>query len=161
MYGKVMSIPDSAIIDYLELVTDVTDEEIASFVSQLQAHSVNPMEVKKRLAHEIVRQFHEKQPADEAEQEFTRVFQKREMPRQIPEYAFAASHAGDEIYHVDIAPTLLQEGLVKSRSELRRLLAQGAIELDGRKIADTIITAQPGSILKIGKLNYVRITIER
>jgi tyrosyl-tRNA synthetase len=161
MYGKVMSIPDSAIIDYLELVTDVTDEEIASFVSQLQAHSVNPMEVKKRLAHEIVRQFHGKQPADEAEQEFARVFQRREIPRQIPQYAFAATYAGDETYHVDIAQTLLQQGLVKSKSELKRLLAQGAIELDGRKIADTIITAQPGSILKIGKLNYVKITIER
>jgi tyrosyl-tRNA synthetase len=161
MYGKVMSIPDSAIIDYLELVTDVPDAEIASFGSQLEAHSVNPMAVKKRLAHEIVQQFHGKQPADEAEQEFTRVFQRRETPQHIPEYAFAATHAGDEVYHVDIAPTLLQEGLVKSKSELRRLLAQGAIELDGRKIADTVITAQPGSILKIGKLNYIRIAIER
>jgi tyrosyl-tRNA synthetase len=161
MYGKVMSIPDSAIIDYLELVTDVPDEEIASFRSQLEAHSVNPMAVKKRLAHEIVRQFHGKQPADQAEREFTRVFQRRETPQHIPEYAFAASHAGDEIYHVDIAPTLLQQGLVKSKSDLRRLLAQGAIELDGRKIADTTIAAQPGSILKIGKLNYIRIAIER
>jgi tyrosyl-tRNA synthetase len=161
MYGKVMSIPDSAIIDYLELVTDVPDEEIASFRSQLSTHSVNPMVVKKRLAYEIVKQFHGKPTADEAEQEFTRVFQRREIPEQIPEYAFAATHAGDEVYHLDIAPTLLQKGLVKSRSELRRLLAQGAIELDGCKIDSNIISAHPGSILKIGKLNYVRITIER
>jgi tyrosyl-tRNA synthetase len=161
MYGKVMSIPDSAIIDYFELVTDIPDEEISSFRSQLGTHSVNPMVVKKRLAHEIVRQFHGKQSADEAEQEFTRVFQRREIPEQIPEYAFPATHAGDEMYHLDITPILLQHGLVKSKSELRRLLTQGAIELDGCKLSGSIITAHPGSILKIGKLNYVRIAIER
>ena len=160
MYGKVMSIPDSAIIDYFELVTDVPSEEIASFQRQLSTHSINPMIVKKRLAYEIVKQFHGKQAADEAEQEFASVFQRRGIPGQIPECAFAATCAGDEMYHVDIAPTLVQQGLVKSKSELRRLLAQGAIELDGCTVSSNIVSAHPGSILKIGKRNYVRIAIE-
>jgi len=85
IYGKVMSIPDLLIVDYFELVTDVPEEEIAEFKEQLKTHSVNPMNLKKRLAHEIVRQFHGKQEADKAEKYFTRVFQKREMPEEIPE----------------------------------------------------------------------------
>jgi tyrosyl-tRNA synthetase len=160
MYGKVMSIPDYAIIDYFDLVTDVPSEEIASFESQLSTHLINPMIVKKRLAYEIVKRFHSKQAADEGEQEFASVFQRREIPGQIPECAFAATCAGDEMYHVDIAPTLVQQGLVKSKSELRRLLAQGAIELDGCTVSSNIVSAHPGSILKIGKRNYVRIAIE-
>lgn len=85
IYGKVMSIPDLLILDYFELVTDVPEEEIAEFKKQLKTHSINPMNLKKRLAHEIVRQFHGKQAADKAEKHFTQVFQKREMPEEIPE----------------------------------------------------------------------------
>jgi len=85
IYGKVMSIPDPLIMDYFELVTNVPEEEIAEFKEQLKTRSVNPMNLKKRLAHEIVRQFHGKQAADEAQEHFTQVFQKREMPEEIPE----------------------------------------------------------------------------
>jgi len=85
IYGKVMSIPDSLVVDYFELVTDIPEEEIAEFKEQLKTHSVNPMNLKKRLAREIVRQFHGEQAADEAEKYFTRVFQRREVPEEIPE----------------------------------------------------------------------------
>jgi tyrosyl-tRNA synthetase (EC 6.1.1.1) len=88
IYGKVMSIPDSLIIDYFELVTDVPDKEIADFKEQLKTRSANPMTLKKRLAHEIVLQFHGREYADKAEESFTQVFQRREMPEEIPEYAF-------------------------------------------------------------------------
>ena len=160
MYGKLMSIPDSLMLDYFELVTDVTDEEIAEFRGQLNAQTVNPMTLKKRLAREIITQFHGKQDADEAEEAFTKVFQKRELPQQIPEYAFAASYSQDGLCQVNIAPTLVQEGIVKSNSELKRLLAQGAVELDGTKIGANIINARNGSILKVGKRNFVRIMIK-
>jgi len=157
MYGEVMSIPDPLIIDYFELVTDVPDEEITDFRDQLNTRSVNPMNLKKRLAHEIVNQFHGKPTADEAQEHFSKVFQKRETPEEIPEYAFAARYIGDELFQLDIAPTLVKEGLVKSNSELKRLLAQEAIELDGNKISSTIINAHQGSILKIGKHHFVKI----
>jgi tyrosyl-tRNA synthetase len=157
MYGKVMSIPDFLIIDYFELVTDIPDEEVARLKEQLNTHSVNPMDLKKRLAHEIVKQFHGKQAADEAEENFTRVFQRREMPEEIPELHFAAKYLGDQLYQLDIAPTLVKEGLVKSNSELKRLLAQEAIELDGSRINSNIVNARQGSILKIGKRCFVRI----
>jgi len=159
IYGKVMSIPDLLIVDYFELVTDVPEEEIAEFKEQLKTHSVNPMNLKKRLAHEIVRQFHGKQEADKAEKYFNRVFQKRKMPEEIPECAFAARYIGDELFQLDIAPTLVKEGLVNSIGELKRLLAQKAIEIDDNKISSTVVNAHQGSIIKIGKRRFVRIAI--
>ena len=161
MYGKVMSIPDHLITDYFELVTDVPGEEIAEVKEQLNTRSVNPMNLKKNLAHEIVSQFHGNQAAIEAERHFAKVFQKGEMPDDIPKYTFTAKHAQDELYEVDIAPTLLQNGLVKSNSELKRLLAQGAIELNGKKLSSNIIAAQDSSILRIGKRCFVRIAINQ
>jgi tyrosyl-tRNA synthetase len=88
------------------------------------------------------------------------VFQQRKLPEEIPEYTFTASHAEDEVYRIDIAPTLVKEGIVKSNSELKRLLAQGAIELDGNKISSNIIDAHNGSVLKVGKRDFVKIAIE-
>jgi len=159
IYGKVMSISDSLILDYFELVTDVPEEEITEFKKQLKTHSVNPMNLKRRLAHEIVRLFHDKQAADEAEKHFTQVFQKREIPEEIPECAFAARYIGDDLFQLDIAPTLVKEGFVKSIGELKRLLAQEAIELDGNKISSSVVNAHQGSIIKIGKRRFVRIDI--
>jgi len=160
MYGKVMSIPDHLIIDYFQLATDVPDEEITGFREQLGSHSTNPMMLKKRLAYEIAAQFHGAKSAKEAERYFSMVFQQRKLPEEIPEYTFTASHAEDEIYRIDIASTLVKEGIVKSNSELKRLLAQGAIELDGNKISSNIIDAHNGSVLKVGKRDFVRIAIE-
>jgi tyrosyl-tRNA synthetase len=160
IYGKVMSIPDQLILDYFELVTDVPEEEIAEFKEQLATRSVNPMNLKKRLAYEIVGQFHGKPAADEAQEHFTQIFQKREMPEEIAEYTFAATDIGDDLYQLDIAPTLVKEGVVKGSGELKRLLAQQAIEIDGKKISSTTVNARQGSIIKIGKRRFVRIDIK-
>jgi tyrosyl-tRNA synthetase len=159
IYGKVMSIPDSLIVDYFELVTDVPEGEITEFKDQLKYRSVNPMNLKRRLAHELVKQFHDKQAADEAEEDFTQVFQKREIPDEIPTCAFAAKCMGDDLFQLDITATLVKEGFVKSVGELKRLLAQEAIEIDGSKIGSNIINAHQGSIIKIGKRRFVRIDI--
>ena len=183
IYGKVMSIPDTLIMDYFELVTDIPDEEIAELSEQLKTHSANPMTLKKRLAHEIVELFHDKPAADTAQEHFIQVFQKRETPEEIPEYSFttisgeegkregtgekdsknysvAKPPTGDELYQVDIMPTLVKEKLVKSNNELKRLLVQESIELDGKKISNNIVNARQGSILKIGKRRFVKIIIE-
>ena len=88
------------------------------------------------------------------------MFQKRELPEDIPEYTFATSYTQDGLYQLNIAPTLVQEGIVKSNSELKRLLRQGAVELNGEKISTNIINARNGSILKLGKHNFIRIMIK-
>jgi len=161
IYGKVMSLPDHLITDYFLLATDVPDAEIAELTRQLDARSVNPMTLKKRLAYEIVAQFHGASSAREAEQEFTRVFQQKERPEEIPEHTFAATPAENGLFRIDLAPTLVKQGIIKSNSELKRLLAQGAIELDGAKISTNVVNARSGSVLKVGKHTFVRIAIER
>jgi tyrosyl-tRNA synthetase len=162
IYGKVMHITDDSLIpDYFELVTDVPEEEIAEFKEQLKATpSDKRMDVKKRLAHEIVRQFHGKQAADEAQEYFTQVFQNREIPNEI--YARAelrgtgALTVNAEVWR-DITSLLYDVGLVKSRSEARRLLAQGAIEVDGEKVSTSIVILKDGSVIKVGKRRFLKI----
>ncbi len=160
IYGKVMSVPDSLILDYFELVTDVPEEEIAEFEKQLKTHSVNPMNLKKRLAHEIVRQFHGKQAADEAEKHFSQVFQKREIPKETStvELRGALRPKGKLTIEVqrDITSLLVESGLAKSRSEANRLLAQGAIEVDGEKVSSNLVTLKDGSVIKVGKRRFLR-----
>jgi len=160
IYGKVMSIPDSLIVDYFELVTDVPKEEIAEFKKRLKTHSVNPMNLKKRLAHEIVRQFHGKQAADEAEKHFTQVFQKREMPEETctVELRGVLRPSGKLTIEVqrDITSLLVEAGLAKSRSEANRLLVQGAIEVDGEKVSTNLVTLKDGSVIKVGKRRFLR-----
>ncbi|MGB6873468.1 MAG: tyrosine--tRNA ligase [Dehalococcoidia bacterium] len=160
MYGNVMSIPDLLIVDYFELVTDVPEEEIAEFKEQLKTRSVNPMNLKKRLAHEIVRQFHGKQAADEAQEHFTRVLQKREIPKEIHTVELRATIALSAKVEIevqrDITSLLVEAGLAKSRSEANRLLAQGAIEVDGEKVSTSLVSLKDGSIIKVGKRRFLR-----
>jgi len=160
MYGKAMSIPDGLIIDYLELVTDVSDEEIAEFKEQMANQSVNPMVVKKRLAYEIAAQFHGAQAAREAEDHFTKVFQKRQAPRDIKAVELRDSvKLGDTVevkVERNIPRLLFDAGLVKSLSEARRLLAHGAIEVDGRKVSSSLVELEDGSVIKVGKRSFLR-----
>ncbi len=150
IYGKAMSIPDSLIIDYLELVTDVPDEEIAEFKGQIVNQSINPMIIKKRLAYEIVAQFHGAQAAHEAEDHFAKVFQKKETPDDVVTFETPIGLRGT------LTAELAKAGLAKSRSEARRLLDQGAIEKEGRIVTEDIDMSKerPGQIIKIGKRRF-------
>jgi len=161
MYGKVMSIPDSLMMDYFELLTDVPDKELTGFRQQLEVQSVNPMMLKKRLASEIVSQFHSAQSAKEAESHFEGVFQKRGTPVEVEECAVGAHFVGEGLYRVDIAPVLLEKVLVKSRGELKRLLAQGAIEVNGQRIDNTTVNMPDGSVIQVGKRRFLKISITK
>jgi len=150
IYGKVMSIPDTLIIEYLELVTDVPDEEIAEFKVQMANQSINPMVAKKRLAYEIVAQFQGAQAAREAEDHFAKVIQDGEVPKDIQELSTPI--------HLRAAITveLTKDGLTKSRSEARRLLSQGAIQKDGETVTEDIDLSKepPGQVIKVGKRRF-------
>jgi tyrosyl-tRNA synthetase len=153
IYGKVMSIPDSLIFDYLELVSDVPDKEIADFKEQVAKHSVNPMAIKKRLAQDIVTQFNSAEAAKEADDHFARVFQRRETPEEVVPLRPSGANGST------LTAELTEAGLTKSRSEARRLLAQGAIEIDGKTVTEDIEIAKvkKGSIIKIGKRRFAQI----
>ena len=154
IYGKIMSIPDSLLIDYLELLTDIPDEEVAAFKMQIANQSINPMIIKKRLAHEIVTQFHGAEAASEAEEHFARVFQKGE----VPEEAVVVLNASTDL-KATLSAELTKAGLTKSRSEARRLLAQCAIEIDGETVTEDLEMAQikKGSIIKVGKRRFAKV----
>ncbi len=92
MYGKVMSLPDELIMDYFELITDVPDHELDEFRQQLESDSVNPMELKKKLAREIVTEFHNDEAASQGETFFEKTVQKKELPDEITEISISKLH---------------------------------------------------------------------
>ncbi len=156
-YGKTMSLPDSALLEYLELATDIPDEELAYLRKQLEERAVNPMEVKKRLAREIVAQFHGEAAAQEAEAAWTRVFQDRATPEDAQ---VAPVRATDGSLVIDIPALVTEHGLASSKAEARRLLRQGAVELDGRRISPEEaheVVAREGAILRVGRHRFLRI----
>jgi tyrosyl-tRNA synthetase len=161
MYGKTMSISDDLILDYFELLTDVPDEELEEFRETLAQGSVNPMELKKRLAFELVTQFHSAEAACQAETNFSRVFQRGEIPAGIQEYIVSFTDLSDKNIPIimNLTKLLPQLKLVKSRAEARRLLAQGAIEVDGKKVTDDVVKVYLGNVIviKAGKRRFVRL----
>jgi tyrosyl-tRNA synthetase len=160
IYGKVMSIPDSLIVEYFELVTDFPEQEIAEFKKQLKTRSVNPMNLKKRLSYEIVRQFHGKQEADEAEEHFQGRFQTRELHKVETRVSIKANVS--VIWRRDIPKWLVDNKFADSMSEARRLLTQGAVQIikpDGTKqvVKYENIEIEPGDRIKVGKFHLAEI----
>jgi tyrosyl-tRNA synthetase len=162
IYGKVMSIPDSLIVDYFDLVTDVPQEEIAEFKDQLNTRSVNPMNLKKRLAHEIVGQFHDKQAADEAEEYFRSRRQTRELHKIESEVRLKVSI--EAFHRRNIPKWLVNNKFANSMSEAKRLLAQGAVQIirtDGTRqvVKDEDVEIKPGDRVKVGKFHLAEAEI--
>lgn len=154
MYGKVMSLPDHAMLDYFTLVTEVPAEEIEEIRRQLAERSVNPMEVKKRLAREIVKELHGREPAKQAEHSFERRFQAagRGRDEEIGEVL-----SFEEVMKAGLLEALVSSGAIASKGEGRRLLKQGAIDVDGSPIGTFDVQPVPGSIVRIGKHRFLRI----
>jgi len=153
MYGKTMSINDSMIIPYLELLTDVPDDEIEHFNAGMAGGRLNPMTVKKRLAHELVKDFWSVKDAGEAAEEFARTVQQREVPDDIPELRVAAGSTAL------LSAEISRAGLAKSRSEARRLLEQKAIEINGKTVNEDLEMGKidDGSIIKVGKRRFIKV----
>ncbi len=149
-YGKVMSLADNVIVEYFTLITDVPDAEISEMKRMLESTGVNPRDLKMRLARDIVTQFHGADAARAAEEEFIRVFSKRELPSDMPTFAMqAAMPIVDLIVAADLAP---------SKSEARRLVQQGGVRLNDEKIdkIDAMIPARE-AVLRVGRLKFVRL----
>ena len=160
MYGKVMSIPDDLLMDYFELLTDVTDKELAEFKQQLAAQSVNPMMLKKRLAREIVAQFHSAGAAGEAESHFEKVVQRGESPEEIKIHPISIP-SSEAFGVIDITKVLVDADIVKSRGEAKRLLAQSAIAVDGNIVLEKDIKIRDGSVIQVGKRRFLKISITK
>ncbi|MBI3743026.1 MAG: tyrosine--tRNA ligase [Chloroflexi bacterium] len=171
MFGKTMSIPDTLLPLYFELLTDVSDDELASIKRSVESHDVNPMDLKKRLGRELVAQFHGANAAQAAQANFERVVQRKEVPEDIPTLAlpFAGNsgHANADLVakpgqgsaEVHLARLLVRAGLAPSAAEVRRLLKQGAVRLDGRQLGekDIVVTLSPNAKVQVGNRRFVQV----
>jgi tyrosyl-tRNA synthetase len=155
MFGKTMSIPDAALPQYLTLVSDLDADAVRQRIAALDAGSVNPSHVKRELGRDLVRQFHGDEAAVAAEQAFDRVFVQHATPDVLPEIEVAAS----EIAAVD---AIVAAGLAPSRSEARRLVRQGAVEWEGRRVADEQAVLRPAgdAVLKVGKRRFAKLKFQ-
>ncbi|MBU0684198.1 MAG: tyrosine--tRNA ligase [Candidatus Omnitrophica bacterium] len=149
MFGKIMSITDTLMWRYYELLTDIDYEKIKKDVGQGKQH---PKDVKINLAKTIVSEYHGHELAEKAKHNFERVFAQKKLPGDMPEYCF----------DVESAPSaaVVSESLGMSRSEARRLIVQGAVFYDGIKVEDVnkIITFDPkGRVLKAGKRRFCKV----
>jgi tyrosyl-tRNA synthetase len=151
MYGKVMSIADSVLLDYFTLATDVPEAEIAEMRRAMDASAVNPRDLKMRLGREITAMFHGAGAATSAEGEFVRVFQQRQLPTDMPTVALSSP--------TPVVDALVAAGLASSRSEARRLVAQGGVEIGGERVSDAqaMVPATDGLVLQVGKRRFVRV----
>jgi tyrosyl-tRNA synthetase len=147
IYGKTMSLKDEVILLYMETVTDIPDEELEEFKKQM-AGGLNPMTLKKRLAHELVAQLYSEEDAAAAAAHFEKTVQNKELPEDITEY----------LLENDMSCSLLlaQTGLCASRSEAVRMIKQGAVTVDGKKISDANEMISKGVTIKVGKRRYLR-----
>jgi len=158
MFGKLMSLPDHAMMSYFETLTDVPQAELDEFERKMKEGTLNPRDVKLLMAREIVTEFHNAEAAKEAEEAFIRQFSERKLPEDMPEYMLAEP--------MDIVTLVTQAGIVKSKSEARRLIQQGGITFypdgeagDAERVTDPgfMVPNRNGAILKVGKLHYFKI----
>jgi len=146
IYGKAMSVPDSLLMDYFELLTDVPDKELDEFKNDPAA---NPMTLKKRLAREIITQLYNGKAASEAEGHFERTVQRKEKPDEIA----LGTKSGKSLQDY-----LVENQLAKSKSEARRLIDQGGVYVNDERVKDANYTVKKGDIIRAGKRRYIKST---
>jgi tyrosyl-tRNA synthetase len=151
LYGMIMSLPDDVIGKSFEMITDLPMDEVNKIQEKLTSGD-NPMLYKKKLAFELVRMLNDKDSAKKAQENFENTFQKKgessdlkilEIPSQFTSLA-----------------TIVRSGYVKTNSDGRRLLSQGAFELNGQKITDPNLIMSEGKI-KIGKHGFYNVKINK
>ncbi|HHW06709.1 MAG TPA: tyrosine--tRNA ligase [Clostridia bacterium] len=160
MYGKVMSISDDLMVRYFELVTTVTLEELEDIKSSYTQGRVHPRDLKMRLAREIVKLYHGEDKAWQAEEEFKRVFQQRELPSDIPVVALGESLLVDN--KIWLPKLLVEAKLVSSTSEGRRQIMQGAVRVDGERVTDPNleVAVDKDFVVKVGRRKFAKIIKE-
>lgn len=149
MYGKVMSLPDKAMGSFSRLVTRWTPDEIEKFEAEIASGAVHPKDAKMALAREIVTIYHGPEQAVQAEENFVRVFQEQGQPEEMDHYQLQKGQT--------VLDVLVDSGLVKSRSQARRLIDQNAVRLDDRKLDDPFQKFPGPGVLQVGKRRFIQV----
>ncbi len=151
MFGKLMSIPDTLIPKYYDLLTDITPEDLKSIEKQLESGNVNPRNIKLQLAHTITEEYHGKENADKAQEEFINVVSNKGIPQDIPSVTIENGKG--------ILDLLLDLKFVQSKGEAKRLIQGGGVKIDGNKISDLNYTVNIDSevVLQAGKRKFAKL----
>ncbi len=153
MFGKTMSIPDDMIIRYFELATTVSMEEIAEIKKQLESGE-NPRNLKVRLAKEIVTFYHDAKAADQAEEEFTRMFADKGKPDDMPQVSIPKGE-------YSVLDLVIKSKLCASNSDARRMIQSGAVKVDDVKKEDMeeMISVHKNIVLQVGKRKFCELVV--
>jgi tyrosyl-tRNA synthetase len=151
MYGKIMSIPDELIVKYARLLTDADEDFLSKMEKEINEKTVNPRDYKMWLAREIVRQFNGEQAAKEAEEYFVTVFQKKEIPDEMPEKVV-------EPGEYNVVELIFNLG-IGTKSEIKRLITQGGVYWDNNRIDNfkATVSVVGEHILRVGKRVFIKI----
>jgi len=152
MYGKLMSVSDDLMFRYFELVTRVSEEDIQAL------KKLHPMEAKKRLAWTVTAMYQGEVGAREGEAHFSRVVQGKQVPENVEVKHLATPSGG-----LSIVKVIVSSGLVATNSEGRRLILQGAVELDGEKVMDpqrVLLPSDSPHLLRVGKRRFKTIVLK-
>ncbi len=154
IFGRTMSIPDTLIYTYFELATDVTNEKLRQIKEQLEDGRTNPRDLKRELARKLVSMYYDELTATKAQEEFDKIFIKKEVPDEIDEFHI------EENTEINILDLLLLVNFAPSKGEAKRLVQQGGVSIDGVKISDIHqnIKIASGMILKVGKRKFLKLT---
>jgi tyrosyl-tRNA synthetase len=152
IFKKVMEVPDFLIIRYYELATDEHPDTVAAIKSRLE-NGENPRDIKYELAQTITALYHGKKKMLEARAYYDAVFGSGSIPENIPELDCPGGT------YEGLVPVLIENGFIKSKSELLRLISQGGVRLNGSKAGGDFLSlkAADGDVLKIGKKKFLRV----
>lgn len=151
MFGKLMSIPDNMITRYYSLLTDATKDELETYDKQIADGTINPRNIKMQLAHTITEEYHGKEGADKAQEEFINVVSNKGIPEDIEEVRVEDGK--------NILDLLTELKFAASRGEAKRLIQGGGVKIDGEKIADMGYTfaIKDSVILQAGKRKFAKL----
>ena len=149
MYGKTMSITDEMIVKYFRLAADASDEVLVKIESNLNDSSYNPRDAKRLLARSLVELYYDSDSALKAEDHFDEVIVNKSIPDDIPEIQIESE--------ASLVDAVFLSKVVASKSEVRRLVKQGAVSVDGKKIDDASFSLRSGQVIKIGKRRFLKI----
>ena len=157
MYEKVMRVPDDLIINYYNLTTDLHPDKINSIQKLLQNGEVNPRDIKMHLARSIVSLYHTEEELKEAEASFQAIYQKKDVNNiELPIINYDSSLVDEnELY--SLIDCIFSIGKYNSKSEVRRLIQQGAVKLNGERFEDLAFKTIDGTIIQVGKGNMFRL----
>ena len=159
MFGKLMSIPDSLIVKYFTLLTDLDSAAVQELGRKLAARAINPRDAKAQLAETIVTMYHGAQAAQQAREEFSKVFSRREQPTDMPTVAISPDAEGA----VNLVELLVAEQLAATKNEARRLLRQGAVKLNSQPVSvPAVPLAQAAeAVLQVGSRHFRRLSVSK